>query len=59
LHHLFRAGEILGAVLLTWHNLHLYQDLMRGLRDAIAEGRLAAFAAEWATREAEGDIEPV
>jgi len=44
---------------LTWHNLHLYQDLMRGLRDAIAEGRLAAFAAEWATREAEGDIEPV
>jgi queuine tRNA-ribosyltransferase len=59
LHHLFRAGEILGAVLLTWHNLHFYQDLMRGLRDAIGERRLAAFAAERVTREAEGDIEPV
>jgi len=59
LHHLFRAGEILGAVLLTWHNLHFYQDLMRGLRAAIGEGRLTHFAAEWQAREAEGDIEPI
>ncbi len=44
LHHLVRAGEILGAMLLTEHNLWHYQRLMAGLRAAIAEGRVAAFA---------------
>ncbi len=39
LHHLFRAKEMLGPMLLTWHNLAYYQDLMRGLRAAIAAGR--------------------
>ena len=38
LHHLFRAEEMLGPMLLTWHNLTYYQDLMRGMRAAIAEG---------------------
>jgi queuine tRNA-ribosyltransferase len=42
LHHLFRAGEMLGPMLLTWHNLTFYQDLMRGLRAAIFERRLDA-----------------
>src|SRR3546814_710257 len=42
LHHLTKAGEILGVMLLTWHNLTYYQDLMRGLREAIVAGRLAA-----------------
>ncbi len=46
LHHLVMAKEILGAMLLTWHNLHYYQDLMAGMRDAIGEGRLNAFAKE-------------
>jgi queuine tRNA-ribosyltransferase len=41
LNHLFRAGEILGPMLLTWHNLQYYQDLMRDLREAIEAGRLA------------------
>jgi queuine tRNA-ribosyltransferase len=41
LHHLQRANEILGAHLNTLHNLHYYQDLMRGLRSAIEAGRLA------------------
>jgi len=59
LHHLFRAGEILGAVLLTWHNLQYYQDLMRDLRAAIAERGLARFAAKAAVLEAEGDIAPL
>jgi queuine tRNA-ribosyltransferase len=45
LHHLFRAGEILGPMLLTWHNLAYYQSLMRGMRTAILDGRLAAYAA--------------
>lgn len=47
LHHLFRAGEYLGPMLLSWHNLHYYQDLMAGLRAAIAAGRLADFVADF------------
>ncbi|MCJ2112851.1 tRNA guanosine(34) transglycosylase Tgt [Methylobacterium sp. E-025] len=49
LHHLVRSDEILGMMLLTWNNLSYYQDLMAGMRAAIAEGRLAAFCD--ATRE--------
>jgi queuine tRNA-ribosyltransferase len=44
LHHLVKSGEILGAMLMTQHNLHFYQSLMAGMRSAIAEGRFAAFA---------------
>ncbi|MFN7176316.1 MAG: tRNA guanosine(34) transglycosylase Tgt [Thermaurantiacus sp.] len=44
LHHLVKAGEMLGAMLLTEHNLWHYQLLMQGLRDAIAAGQLEAFA---------------
>ena len=58
LHHLVRSGEILGAVLLTWSNLCYYQELMRDLRAAIAEGRLAEFAASFATEQAQGDLAP-
>ena len=47
LHHLVRAQEILGAMLMTEHNLHFYQQLMAGMRAAIAEGRFAAFAADF------------
>jgi len=59
LHHLVKCEEILGAMLLTWHNLHYYQDLMRGLRDAITEGGLDAFAADFAEKQAQGDIEEI
>jgi queuine tRNA-ribosyltransferase len=48
LHHLIKAGEILGAMLLTWHNLHHYQALMAELRGAIERGRLGALAARFA-----------
>jgi queuine tRNA-ribosyltransferase len=44
LHHLVRSGEILGAMLMTEHNLWFYQRLMAGLREAIGEGRLGAYA---------------
>ena len=44
LHHLFRCEEMLGPMLLTWHNLAYYQHLMRGLRQAIVAGGLAGFA---------------
>jgi queuine tRNA-ribosyltransferase len=46
LHHLFRASEMLGPMLLTWHNLAYYQSLMRGMRGAILEQRLGEFAAQ-------------
>ncbi len=59
LHHVTRAGEIIAAMLTTWHNLHYYQDLMAGLREAIAAGRLAAFVAGFHARRAEGDIPPL
>uniref|UniRef100_A4WRP3 Queuine tRNA-ribosyltransferase n=2 Tax=Cereibacter TaxID=1653176 RepID=A4WRP3_CERS5 len=57
LHHVFRAQEIIASMLLTWHNLHYYQDLMQGLRAAISDGRLAAFVAQFHAQRAEGDIE--
>ncbi|SDI00093.1 tRNA guanosine(34) transglycosylase Tgt [Lutimaribacter saemankumensis] len=56
LHHVFRAGEMISGMLLTWHNLHYYQEIMAGMREAIAEGRFDAWEAAFhATRE-EGDI---
>jgi queuine tRNA-ribosyltransferase len=58
LHHLIRAREMLGPMLLTWHNLQHYQDLMAGLRAAIAEGRLDAFATATLAGYAAGDIPP-
>ncbi len=55
LHHLSRAGEILGSMLLTAHNLRYYSDLMAAMRAAIERGSLAAFAA---TFEAQNDPDP-
>jgi queuine tRNA-ribosyltransferase len=48
LHHLFRAREILGSMLNTIHNLHFYQTIMAGMREAIARGSLDAWAANLA-----------
>jgi queuine tRNA-ribosyltransferase len=59
LHHVFRAGEMISGMLLTWHNLHYYQELMQGMRDAIAAGRFAAFEADFHAQRAEGDIPPL
>ncbi|SIN85760.1 tRNA guanosine(34) transglycosylase Tgt [Vannielia litorea] len=59
LHHVFRAGEMISGMLLTWHNLHYYQELMAGMRAAIAEGRFAQFEAEFHAMRAEGDIPPL
>jgi len=49
-HHLVRSGEILGAMLMTEHNLWFYQRLMQRLRDAITARRLDDFAAEFMAR---------
>ena len=59
LHHVFKANEIIASMLLTWHNLHYYQELMAGLRAAIAEGRLAAFAKEFEDMRERGDAPPL
>jgi queuine tRNA-ribosyltransferase len=59
LHHVFRAGEIISAMLLTWHNLHYYQELMAGMRAAIGSGRFATWEQEFRDLRSEGDIEPL
>jgi queuine tRNA-ribosyltransferase len=59
LHHVIKADEIIGSMLLTWHNLHYYQVLMQGLRDAIAAGQLAAFVVDFHALRAAGDVEPL
>ncbi len=57
LHHLTRCQEILGAMLLTWHNLHFYQDIMRRLRLGILAGKLGQVAEGILAEEALGDIQ--
>ena len=59
LHHLIRANESLGGMLLTWNNLSYYQDLMAGIRKAIEEGRFADFMAETQENWARGDLAPL
>lgn len=56
LHHVFRSQEMISGMLLTWHNLQYYQDLMSEMRAAIAEGRFAAWEQGFHTARAEGDI---
>ena len=57
LHHLIRSEEILGAMLLTWHNLHYYQDIMRSLRASIERGTLGHDIAAFEAEQGRGDIE--
>ncbi|MCB2010176.1 MAG: tRNA guanosine(34) transglycosylase Tgt [Geminicoccaceae bacterium] len=59
LHHLLKCDEILAAMLLTWNNLAFYQTLMRGMRAAIEDRRLASWAEAFHRREALGDIDAV
>uniref|UniRef100_UPI0035C7EF58 tRNA guanosine(34) transglycosylase Tgt n=1 Tax=Citreimonas sp. TaxID=3036715 RepID=UPI0035C7EF58 len=57
LHHVQRAGEMIAGMLLTWHNLHYYQELMGEMRDAIAAGAFDAFEARFHADRAAGDID--
>jgi queuine tRNA-ribosyltransferase len=59
LHHVIKSDEIIGSMLLTWHNLRYYQDLMAGMRAAIGAGTLAGFVADFHAKRAGGDIEPL
>ena len=56
LHHLFKADEMLGPMLLTQHNLHYYQELMAGIRASIAQGQLASHAAALREGWKRGDL---
>ncbi|PHO02606.1 tRNA guanosine(34) transglycosylase Tgt [Rhodobacteraceae bacterium 4F10] len=59
LHHVFRANEMISGMLLTWHNLHYFQDIMQGMRDAIETGTFDAWERDFHAGRAQGDIEPL
>jgi queuine tRNA-ribosyltransferase len=59
LHHLIKSDEILGMMLLTWHNVAFYQKLMSELREAIRTSSLFRFAESFSADWAQGDIEPL
>ena len=58
LHHVFKAREMISGMLLTWHNLHYFQELMSEMRSAISENRFSAFEASFHNERAKGVIEP-
>ena len=57
IHHLHKCNEILGVMLLTWHNISYYERLMQGLRNAIKSDTLEQYVAEFYANQAKGDIE--
>ena len=57
IHHLHKCNEILGVMLLTWHNIRYYQRLMQGLRNAIKNDTLNEYVAEFYAGQQQGDIE--
>lgn len=59
LHHVFRAGEIISSMLLTWHNLHYYQSLMSEIRSSISAGKFSEFQSEFHAQRGQGDIAPL
>lgn len=59
LHHVFRSNEMISGMLLTWHNLHYFQDIMQGMRDAITSGTFEAWEKDFHAGRAQGDIEPL
>ena len=58
LHHVFKSQEIISSMLLTWHNLHYYQDLMEKIRKAILNQSFAEFELEFHKNLSLGDLEP-
>ena len=59
LHHVFRSNEMISGMLLTWHNLHYFQQIMQEMRDAIAACTFEAWETEFHAMRAQGDIEPL
>ena len=59
IHHLVKAKEILGSMLMTWHNIQYYQDLMSLLRKNILDRTLKSFTQRFHSEQSLGDIEPI
>ncbi|UAB90884.1 tRNA guanosine(34) transglycosylase Tgt [Ruegeria sp. SCSIO 43209] len=59
LHHVFRSNEMISGMLLTWHNLHYFQEIMQGMRDAISQGTFAEWQSQFHALREQGDIEPL
>ena len=59
LHHVFKSQEIISSMLITWHNLHYYQDLMGRIRQAILNRSFAEFELEFHKNLSLGDLEPI
>ena len=59
LHHVFKSQEIISSMLITWHNLHYYQDLMGKMRKAILTDNFAEFELEFYKNLGLGDLEPI
>ena len=59
LHHVFKSQEIIASMLMTWHNLHYYQELMEDMRQAISTDSFAQFQAKFHQEQAQGDIDPL
>ena len=59
LHHVYRSNEMIAGMLLSWHNVHYFQQIMSEMRTAIAAGTFAAWETEFHALQAQGDIEPL
>ena len=56
LHHVFKAQEMISSMLLTWHNLHYFQELMTDMRSAISENKFGEFERNFYNYREDGDI---
>ncbi len=56
LHHVFKSNEMIADMLLTWHNLHYFQQIMKEMRDAIGQGTFDDWEADFHAMRAKGDI---
>jgi queuine tRNA-ribosyltransferase len=59
LHHLFKAQEILGLMLLSWHNIHFYLDLMKNIRESIKNKNFQTYEHYFLENYYSGDVEPL
>ena len=59
LHHVFKSQEIISSMLITWHNLHYYQDLMERMRKAISNKSFPEFELDFRQNWSLGDLEPL
>ena len=59
LNHVFKSGEIISSILMTWHNLYYYQELMSNIRDAIVMQKVIEFQNDFIKLQNSGDLPPI